>query len=112
MADDNNDWRMKGFVQGGGGAYNQTLAVNTPSARANFNAQFGQNPTIPTVSAAERSTGSPSGTDWNATFNSPANIGSPRSPSGTDWSKTFGRTAGALAGNTTPPPSPGDIDNT
>jgi len=63
---------------------------------------------------------SPSGTDWGNTFgpnrqrmNGSGGIGS---PSGTDWSKTFGRTSGrtsgALAGNTTPPPSPGDIDNT
>src|SRR5882724_11852887 len=63
---------------------------------------------------------SPSGTDWGNTFGPDrqrmAGSGGIGSPSGTDWSKTFGRTSGrtsgALAGNTTPPPSPGDIDNT
>lgn len=68
---------------------------------------------------------SPSGTDWNQTFGD----NNPASPSGTNWNTTFATTNGQpnpqyigtpsnavtrarFAGDTTPPPSPGDIDST
>lgn len=101
-------------------AYDQKLVVQTPAAQANFNAQYGGNGGA--VNAVGRAAGSdphvtgpydrfsPSGTDWNQTFRQ----NNPYSPSGTDWNKTFGQNLEGvkLAGNTTPPPSPGDIDNT
>lgn len=103
-------------------AYDQKLAVNTPAAAANFERQYGGNQN---VNATSRGVGSPSGTDWNQTFGN----NNPASPSGTNWNTTFSQIGGqpnpqysglpsnavnrgALAGNTTPPPSPGDLDDT
>lgn len=100
-------------------AYDQKQVVNTPAATANFNAQYGNQ----NVNAASRAVG---GTDWNQTFGN----NNPASPSGTNWNTTFAQTNGQpnpqyqgmpsnavsrgarFAGDTTPPPSPGDIDST
>lgn len=79
--DDPNDWRFRDF-HGVGSAYNRTLAVDTPSARAQFDA-----PSTPSnVTASSRVIPSPSGTNWSQTFG----YNQPASPSGTDWQKTFG----------------------
>lgn len=102
--------------------YDQTESQKPPTVNA-----VGRDPHV----TGPYDPNSPSGTDWNQTFgnNNPYSpsgtnwgntFGANRqrigsgigSPSGTDWSKTFGRTSGALAGDTTPPPNPGDIDNT
>src|SRR5205809_6794077 len=104
-------------------AYDQKQVVNTPAATANFNTQYGNQ----NVNAASRAVGSdsPSGTDWNQTFGH----NNPASPSGTNWNTTFSQIGGQpnpeyqgmpsnavsrarLAGDTTPPPSPGDIAST
>lgn len=95
--DNNNDWRFKDFKDTGG-AYNRTLAVDTPFSRAQFAAN--PSPTSPLtgptgsggVTAASRVIPSPSGTNWEKTFgaNGGFNSPAPSSPSGTDWRKTFG----------------------
>jgi hypothetical protein len=73
------DWRFKDFKDPGGGAYNRTLAIDTPQSRAQFNAG-----SAGTVNASQRIS-NPTNTDWNATFGRNA----PQSPSGTDWGNSF-----------------------
>lgn len=93
-----NDWRFAGF-NNTGGAYDRKLAVNTPQARAQFNAEGG-------VNASSR-IANPTNTNWNATFAQ----NNPSSPSVTDWGKTFGGQGGGLLGGTTksPPPTGGSF---
>jgi hypothetical protein len=85
MPANDDSWRFKQFKDTSG-AYNRTLAVDTPESRAQFTA-----PT-PKVNAASRIIPSPSGTNWNATFGKNGGLAAsgPSSPSGTDWRATFG----------------------
>lgn len=77
------------------GAHSATLAVPSRSfARANFESQYGDNPTsgpsaVPArTNATSRIIPAPSNTNWNSTFVQ----NTPSSPSRTDWQKTFGST--------------------
>lgn len=98
MNGDDQDWtsRFKTATRSAPtGAHSATLAVPSSSfARANFESQYGGNPTsgpsaVPgRTNATSRIIPAPSNTNWNSTFVQ----NTPSSPSNTDWQKTFGST--------------------